>query len=245
VPRRRLPLSPAWIAGHLLVLVVAGVCVNLGLWQLGRLHDRRTENARIKSRIGAPAPLPESGWSGSGSGAAAADELAYWGVSVSGTYDTAHDVLVRYRSHEGLPGYEVVTPLVTDDGGAVLVDRGWVPLDLGEHWPAPSASAPTGTVTVTGWLTPPHSSRVAPVAPAGGKPAFVSDVDPAQLRPLLPYGRLYALAIAADGTDTRFPAPVGLPDLSEGPHLSYAFQWFSFAAIGLIGWTALVATRRR
>lgn len=228
------------------VLVVAAMCVSLGFWQLGRLHDRRAENVRIKTRISSPAPLPAAGWR-----SGREDALSYRGVSVQGTYDTAHEVLVRYRSHEGLPGYEVVTPLVVADADAdagpsdaVLVDRGWVPLALGDRWPAASARPPGGPVTVTGWLAPPHTSRVAPVPPKDGKPGYVSDVSPAELAPLLRYGRLYRLAVVADGPGDRFPAPLGYPDLSEGPHLSYAFQWFSFAAIALIGWGALVAGRR-
>ena len=33
----------------------------------------------------------------------------------------------------------------------------------------------------------------------------------------------------------RVPQRVPTPPLDEGPHLSYAIQWFSFAAIALAG----------
>jgi cytochrome oxidase assembly protein ShyY1 len=41
------------------------------------------------------------------------------------------------------------------------------------------------------------------------------------------------------------PVPVPLPELSEGPHLSYAIQWFSFAAIALAGAAILVRREKR
>jgi len=233
--------SPRWIIGHVVVAVAVGVCATLGLWQLDRRSERRAENERVKDRIEHPVPLPADGFTaGSTAG------LRYRGVSVTGRYDQAHEFLVRYRSREGLPGYGVITPLVTPDG-AVLVDRGWVPLDWGERWPVSDAAPPTGEVRVDGWLAAPHRSRVEPTAPspATGKPGLVADVAAPQLRPLLPYDRLYELTLVADGPTDRFPAPVGLPDISEGPHLSYAFQWFCFGAIALIGWIALVVSAGR
>lgn len=238
-------LAPRWLIGHAAVVVAVCMCVSLGFWQLGRRADRQAANQQVKERIRPPGPLPVDGFT-SGS----ADALRYRGVSVTGRYDAAHELLVRYRTFEGLPGYGVVTPLVLADGSAVLVDRGWVPLERGEDWPrsAGDAAAPSGaTVTVTGWLAGPHRSRVAPVAPdpVAGKPGVVSDVSAPQLRTVLPYQRLYELSLVADGPDDRFPAPVGEPDISEGPHLGYAFQWFSFAAIALIGWTAIVLAARR
>ena len=226
-----------------MVALAVAVCVSLGFWQLGRLSERRSANELVKSRIRPPASLPMAGFE-----AGSADALRYRGVSVAGRFDPARELLVRYRTFEGLPGFGVVTPLVTPDG-TVLVDRGWIPLEQGEQWPASAgdAAAPSGTVTVTGWLAGPHRSRVAPVAPSPDdrKPGIVSEVSAPQLRPVLPYERLYELTLIADGPSDRFPAPVGEPDLSEGPHLGYAFQWFSFAAIALIGWTAIVVTSRR
>jgi cytochrome oxidase assembly protein ShyY1 len=241
VPRRRLPLTPAWLAGHVAVLLAVVLCVNLGLWQVRRLHQRRAENSVIRARIHPPSSLPDAGWQ-----PGSAPAVVYRGVRAEGRYDPAHEFLVRYRTHEGLPGYGVITPLVTADG-VVLVDRGWVPLEFGDRWPADRAVAPAGDVTVTGWLSGPHRSRTKPVAPspARAKPGLIADVAAAQLRPLLPYDRVYELTLVADGSQDRFPAPAGLPDLSEGPHRSYAFQWFSFAAIALIGWSAIVVTSER
>lgn len=231
--------SPKWVIGHVVIAVVVIVCVTLGFWQLDRRSQRRAENERVTSRIAETQPLPETGFA-SGS----TEALRYRGVEAIGRFDPDHEFLVRYRSHEGLPGYGVITPLVTADG-VVLVDRGWVPLEMGERWPVPDAAAPSDEVRVEGWLAAPHRSRVRPVAPTSDAPGYVGDVAAPQLRPLLPYDRLYELTLVALGPADRFPAPVGLPEIGEGPHLSYAFQWFSFAAIALIGWSAVVVSARR
>ena len=165
---RRLPLTPLWIAGHLAVVAAAFLTISLGLWQLDRLDQRQEANTFIRSRISDRVPLPGEGWSTGRAG-----ELSYKGVSATGQYATGRDVLVRYRSFEGLPGYHVVTPLVTADG-PVLVNRGWIPLDRERDAPgaagrhggghgvagavAPQPGAARARPGPTGTTTPPASS---------------------------------------------------------------------------------------
>ncbi len=56
--------------------------------------------------------------------------LPYREVTATGTYDPAHEWILSGRSQGGAAGNHVLTPLVLDDGTAVVVDRGWVPLDV-------------------------------------------------------------------------------------------------------------------
>ena len=100
--------------------IVAVVCIALGFWQLQRLADRRTRNAAIERERSRDWVLITS---------AAGDEVEpYTPVRASGTFDTEREVLVYGRSLDGEPGHLVVTPLVFDDGTAVLVDPGMGPL---------------------------------------------------------------------------------------------------------------------
>jgi len=52
--RYRFALRPRWILSHLLVLLLVIVMVNLGLWQLRRLHERTTYNASVRANESQP-----------------------------------------------------------------------------------------------------------------------------------------------------------------------------------------------
>ncbi len=233
---------PRWIVGTVLVLAISGACISAGFWQLRRLDDRLETNQRIRERSATTEDLPEVGFDEG----ADREALAFRRVTVRGTYDASREVLVRFRSRKGLPGYEVMTPLRSENGGGVvLVDRGWVPLRDGDRWPVPSMAPPSTEVSVTGLLAP--AEQGAPrLADGGSGPPVVATIDPAKLATFVA-GRgtpVYALHLLADdgvaGPGAVYPAPVEPPDLSQGSHRSYAVQWFLFASVGLVGWTLLL-----
>ena len=217
-------------------VVVAVACVALGFWQLRRLHDRRELNARILSR-GSAAPVTIEGTS------LPAGARAFARASATGTYDTEHEVLVYGRDLNGQPGSDVVTPLLLPDGGAVLVLRGWVPFAMQEA-PVAEAAPPAGEVTVDGTMLPdegdgsnrPDENGVVRTLDVQGIASTVSyDVAPLPLR----------LTEQTPAQPSDLPRPEPPPQLSEGPHLSYAIQWFSFAAIALVGGVILMRRDRR
>jgi surfeit locus 1 family protein len=121
----------------------------------------------------------------------------------------------------------LLTPLRLADGSAVFVDRGWVP----------SADARQIDATRLG-----EGVRAAIAGLALPAPRDRGDVDPVRLRDSLPYP---VLPIVIQLDDTTAPHPAGLarwrtPPLDDGPHLSYAIQWFSFAGIAVFGTVALL-----
>lgn len=239
--RRRFGIR--WIIGSFLVAAIVFGCIEAGFWQLRRLDQRRTLNARIRQRSAATVALPRV------TEATDPDDLAYRRVAVTGTYDRDHEVLVRFRSRAGLPGYEVVTPLRTADG-ELLVDRGWVPLEDGDRWPVADMAAPTGEVTVEGLLAPSESGSTRLEHRPDGV-AVINAIDPAKLAGAFGDGQgdgaLYPVHLLATdggaGVASSFPTPVDPPSLSEGPHKSYAVQWFLFASVGIAGWPVLLRTR--
>jgi cytochrome oxidase assembly protein ShyY1 len=223
-----------WIVGTILVVAIVGGCISAGFWQLRRLDERRQTNAQIRARATDVIDLPPAGFADDVDD----DGLIFRRVRVTGTYDAARELLVRFRTRKGLPGYEVVTPLDTADG-IVLVNRGWVPLDMGDHWPDPEAAPPSGEVEVEGLIVPAESG------PVRRSDDVIAVVDPERLTDAVAAGDrpVYALPLLATGSSDAFPAAIDPPDLGEGPHRDYAVQWFLFATVGVIGWVVLLFRR--
>jgi len=102
------------------VILLAATCVRLGFWQLSRLAQKRAWNSAQREALAAP-PIDLEGVRADSRWPA----VRHRRVRVAGHYDETHQVLLAGRSHGGSPGVHIVTPLRTEDGGAVLVDRGW------------------------------------------------------------------------------------------------------------------------
>jgi cytochrome oxidase assembly protein ShyY1 len=214
--------------------VVAATCVALGFWQLARLAERRDLNARILARRSATPVTVEGADTTAGS---------YRPAIAEGTYDVEREVLVYGRSLDGEPGHHVVTPLVLGDGDAILVVRGWVPFAT-QSAPVAGAAPPPGTVRVRGVLVPDEGDGSTTPDATG----IVRTLDVAGIASTLPYDVASLPLQLLEQTPPQpgdLPVPVPLPELSEGPHLSYAIQWFSFAAIALGGAAILLRRERR
>ncbi|MCD6021945.1 MAG: hypothetical protein K0R20_1655 [Actinomycetia bacterium] len=214
--------------------IVAAVCIALGFWQLQRLADRRALNAEIRAARSASPTMVRT-----------ADDIgalsAFRSVVVEGTYDVEGEVLLYGRSLDGEPGHVVVTPLALDDGSGVLVLRGWVPFSLDS---APVAEAPPTArdVVVEGWLIAPESrGRSRP-----DRDGIVRSLDISGIGDRIPFDLApFAIQLRTqDPPNAELPVPVPAPELSEGPHLSYAIQWFCFAAVAVAG-AAILARRER
>lgn len=213
------------LIGAAVALAVALVCVRLGVWQLDRLGQRRDRNAVVAARLALP-PIELPGQAG-GRGISA-DSARQRRIVARGVYDFARERVWPGRSFDGSPGVALVTPLRLADGSAVLVDRGWVPAPDAYHVDQAIYRA-LDTATVTGLGVIPPRGR--------------GDVEPGALRDSTPYP---LLPFILQQTGTSPPPLRGLPRrwpppaLDDGPHLSYAIQWFSFALIIVLGTSALL-----
>ena len=205
-------------------VMVAGVCGRLGIWQLERLQQRRARNAQVTGRLHLP-PLELAGMN-----ALPPEMVAFRMVHAVGVYDYQRERVRPARAYEGDLGVAILTPLRLADGRAVLVDRGWAPSADGLHVElAPLREGAGDSANITG---------LGLVMPRGH-----GDPDPARLADSLPYPLLpFGVQLLPDrgwSVLRRWPAPV----LDDGPHKSYALQWFSFGVIALIG-TAVLLRRR-
>lgn len=238
---------PRWIIIHLLVALIVAVCVGLGQWQLNRLEERRAENALIAKQTALPTQGLEELLSSPGVPARLADGFAYRRVSVRGTYDADREIVLLTRSNGDQAGNHLLTPLVTSKGTAVIVDRGWVPLNMNTP-PVPQAAPPDGPADVTGVLLPSEGKGRFGPNDSSGRAKATSRVDLDRLANQLPY-QTYPLYLRLEtqrpSSGRSLPQPVPLPPPDEGPHLSYAVQWFIFGALALITYGALIRREAR
>ncbi|WP_460988186.1 SURF1 family protein [Sphingobium sp. TomTYG75] len=198
-------------------LAVAGL-VSLGVWQIHRLAWKRDLIEKVESRVhAAPVPVPAS---------ASADD-AYRRVFATGHFLHDRATLVQASTVRGA-GFWVLTPLMTDRGFTLLVNRGFIPPDARNSY-----SRPEGSVQITGLMRLNE--------PGGG---FLRSNDPAA-------NRWYSRDIGAIAAARQLREPVanyfidaerdappaslpigGLTVLTfPNSHLSYALTWFALAAM--------------
>jgi surfeit locus 1 family protein len=229
-------LRPKWIAFHLLVFGGVALMIWLGFWQLQRLDERREFNDTVTERTEEP-PVPLLDVLASPS--FDPSEAEWRAVTASGTW-LADQVLWFNRSQNGRAGDNVLTPLLLEDGTVVIVNRGFVP--LGTDVPAP----PAVETDVIGRIRPPQVRQRGELTDGTGGPVTeVRRIDLDQLGAQLPgtVAPVYLdLVSSRPEVGPADPTPVPAPTLDDGPHLSYAIQWWIFAACVVIGW--VLAIRR-
>jgi len=228
--------QPKWIVATIFVVALAAVFIRLGFWQLDRLEQRQAMNAAGKERINAEA-VELGGLLDGADGDL--ESLEFRRVFATGTFDATQEVLIRSQVERGQAGFHVITPLVEDDGWAVLVNRGWVPLTMDS--PSVEARPEPGRQRVEGWIQLTQTRpALGPEDPPGEQPVF-NRVDVGRIGEQSTHdvAAVYIVAVGEEGMS--LPVPVDPPDFDdEGPHLAYAIQWFGFAAVGLIGFFFLV-----
>jgi surfeit locus 1 family protein len=222
-------------------LIAAALFMRLGVWQLDRLGERRGRNSRLAARLAAPpVGLGDAGWD-----TGEVDSLRYRRAQAAGVFDFTREIVVTGRSVRGAPGVSVVTPLVVGPDRAVLVERGWTASADGRTVQLASLRE-RDTATVEGVLLLPAEPRV-PGAGGTAWPRYLRRPLPRALQGAYPY-QLHPLLLRR--TAHPVEAPVALravpaPPLTEGPHLSYAVQWFAFATIAIVGSVLLYLKTRR
>lgn len=232
-------LTARWLLGHFVVLVVCVGCLVAGFWQLDRLEQRRTNNAVQQARY-RQEPLPIGDLVDLSGGDLAS--LEFRRATATGRFLPGEEVLVRSQVFAGRAGFDVVTPLVLEDGRAVAVNRGWVPLEF-DTTPVEAAPPPEGEVTVEAVVRlSQEPGAFSPAETPSQGVDTVSRVDVGFLDRITSVELLPVYIEEVGGQDpTALPVPAAAPDFSdEGPHLSYAIQWFSFAAVGAIGYGFLI-----
>jgi cytochrome oxidase assembly protein ShyY1 len=235
----RFLLSRRWFLFFLAVVVLGVGTWWLGEWQFGRLDDRRDQNAVVEANAHRdPVPVEDV----LAPGEPVAGDEAWTVVEATGTYDVADTVVVRYRTRDGVGGIDAVVPLVTADGTALLVDRGWLATDnrpiSTEEVPAP----PEGQVTVTGWVRVDATGDSAEVSDQSTR--AISSVEIGEALDREVYGGFVELR-SEDPEPSEPLEAAEPPDLGEGPHFFYGLQWWFFGVLAVGGFGYLAWDERR
>jgi surfeit locus 1 family protein len=213
-----------------LTVMIGAACLALGVWQIGRLTNRRASNRvaligrerppLVADSVSGPALLPNRR------------------AVLTGLLDPAHEFVLRNHLVRGVPAVQIVTPLrIPGQDSAVLVNRGYVPapdaVDPGAaDWSEPGIRAFRGVL-----LPVPDRGDGTPIS-HNGRETWKS-LDLRAVRGRLPYPVVGVYLVAqmdpADGNahslnGTVYPFRAELPPMDEGPHLMYAVQWFGIAA---------------
>jgi cytochrome oxidase assembly protein ShyY1 len=232
--------QPRWLALAFLVVLVVPSFLLLSRWQLSRLDQRRHYNAVVTANAHADAvPVDQVITPG---GTPVGDTELWRPVTATGHYDVSRQLLVRKRPLDGENGFWVATPLVTDSGAVLIVNRGWMKATGGATATQDAPPPPTGEVMVTGRL---RESEAAPPQPGDLPRGQITDLDVALVAGGAG-GHVYPgyVDLLSSTPEQSGLTPIPLPDIDEGPHLSYAVQWVFFAIVAVGGFILLIRRER-
>jgi surfeit locus 1 family protein len=235
-------ISRRWWWVTLLVLVGIGILIRLGVWQLNRLEQRRAQNAATIVQLESSS-LTLDGTQPPAEVAGMVDRR----VTVTGELDLERQFVLLNETVDGQAGVRLFAPLrIAGSDRAILVDRGWLPEAQREAAPWEQYQV-SGEITITGFL----QKSIQP--PRVGPEDYDNSVaDPQRewywayipaIEKQLPY-EVYPVYVRQSPTETgggNLPLRTDPEfDLSEGPHLGYAIQWFLFATILAVGYVIFV-----
>lgn len=218
--------SRAWILTTLLVFAGTALCIRLGIWQLDRLEQRRIFNQQVNDMRAMPALDLNADLPSTIAG------MEWRRVKVTGEYDFENQFAIRNQVFGSEYGFHLIAPL-RFEGGAILVNRGFIPAAKNsspEDWRQYDME---GEVTIEGQM------RLGDDVEIGGNPEardlssrYFNSISVEQIAAQLPYPILLVY-IQPDEVENAAPPIPQQPELNltEGSHFGYALQWFTFAAI--------------
>ncbi|PRZ42388.1 cytochrome oxidase assembly protein ShyY1 [Antricoccus suffuscus] len=241
----RFLLTPKWLASIAGVVIAILVMIGLANWQLDRLYTKRAANAAITASAKA-AVVPADTLLPASAKEAPKGSAEWHRVSVTGTYLVDKTVLIRGSTTDQGVGFEVVVPLKAADGSVYLIDRGFVLAPSSADQLPTIPDAPKGQVDVTGRARLTHASigsatEIDLIQGTRTVRALNTESLAHALKLKLSGGYVTALEeVPADGASYPKIERIALPNLDEGPHLSYAVQWFLFAGLSFVAFLYLI-----
>lgn len=227
------------IAVTTLALALIFGCVQGALWQFDRYQVRHANNELIRNNVSLPAlqedslaTLPDS-------------QIAFRKVQLKGSFQSENEILIRNRYHEGKYGFGVLTLFISESGKRYWVDRGWVIAGKDAKTP-PLVQALTGElveITAYARLEDLESQVRGSVIALPGKTS--SQLQKWNSQQAIETEPIYFDLISVSQSSFNPKVPTSLPELSDGPHLAYSFQWILFIFLVILAWYLVIREDRK
>jgi len=216
---------------------VLTVLLGLGFWQVERLEWKQDIIIERAERFAAP-PITVREITG-----ADLRRVEHRRVALRGRYLHDREILIFNSVRHGQTGFDLVTPMVLEDGGSVLVNRGWVP----RAWPSGQVvrRRPAGIVDVTGVLR--GSGKGNPWIPDNDPKRsqwFFTDIAQMAAHAGLKDARSFIVKLAPGRDEDGYPKGPHASQKIRNKHLEYAITWFGLAAALVVIYVVYHVKRR-
>ena len=225
--------KPRWIALTAFLLIMIYLFIRLSDWQFDR-YNTRIQNNEITTTALSSEPINLTDLS-------QVSDLKDWQkVSIKGEFINSDAKLLRRQYLESSLGFWVITPLKLDNDQVILVNRGWIPIAESSTSQQEIPSSPQGDVTIIGYVQTLKDTRREPEDLPLNQINYLNSTNFSSQ----PLSTNYLQLASMTPIDNQV-AIIPLPELSNGPHFSYAIQWILFALMLPIGWYVLLKNENK
>jgi cytochrome oxidase assembly protein ShyY1 len=207
--------------------------IRLSDWQFDR-YNTRIQNNEITTTALSSEPINLTDLS-------QVSDLKDWQkVSIKGEFINSDAKLLRRQYLESSLGFWVITPLKLDNDQVILVNRGWIPIAESSTSQQEIPSSQQGDVTIIGYVQTLKDTRREPEDLPLNQINYLNSTNFSSQ----PLSTNYLQLASMTPIDNQV-AIIPLPELSNGPHFSYAIQWILFALMLPIGWYVLLKNENK
>ena len=225
--------KPRWIALTAFLLIMIYLFIRLSDWQFDR-YNTRIQNNEITTTALSSEPINLTDLS-------QVSDLKDWQkVSIKGEFINSDAKLLRRQYLESSLGFWVITPLKLDNDQVILVNRGWIPIAESSTSQQEIPSSQQGDVTIIGYVQTLKDTRREPEDLPLNQINYLNSTNFSSQ----PLSTNYLQLASMTPMDNQV-AIIPLPELSNGPHFSYAIQWILFALMLPIGWYVLLKNENK
>ena len=227
------------IAVTTLAIALIFGCAQGAMWQFDRYQVRHANNELIRKNISLPAleeeslkSLPQS-------------QIAFRKVILTGSFQPENEILVRNRYFEGKYGFGVLTLFKSITGKTYWVDRGWVIAGKDAQTPPRVQAVTNESIDITAYARVENlESQVrGSLIALPGKTS--SQLQKWNAQTSLQTEPIYFDLISVSNNSYNPTVPTSLPELSDGPHLAYSFQWILFIFLVILAWYLVIREDRK